>query len=82
MTTAQSSLFDDYFDALVRGDPVAATDLVMDLLEAGSSLSEIFRDWRWPAIPCRLSTGASGWRLVPPSVVTGTVRPLPVAVQE
>ena len=41
MTTAERARFDDYFDALVRCDPVAATDLVMDLLESGSSLAEI-----------------------------------------
>jgi MerR family transcriptional regulator, light-induced transcriptional regulator len=49
MTTAQRSLFDDYFDALVRCDPAAATDLVMELLESGASLSEIVQDVLGPA---------------------------------
>ena len=49
MITAQRSSFDDYFDALVRCDPAAATDLVMDLLESGASLSEIVRDVMGPA---------------------------------
>jgi methanogenic corrinoid protein MtbC1 len=49
VTTAQRSQFDDYFDSLERGDPAAATDLVMDLLEAGASLSEIVRDVLAPA---------------------------------
>ncbi len=49
MTTAAHSLCEGYFDALGRGDPVAATDLVMDLLESGASLSEIVHDVVAPA---------------------------------
>ena len=49
MTTAQRSLFDDYFAALVRCDPAAATDLVVDLQESGTSLHEIVRDVLDPA---------------------------------
>ena len=49
MTTAHSSLLEDYFDALVRCDPAAATDLVMDRLESGASLSEISREVLVPA---------------------------------
>ena len=48
MTTAQRPS-DDYFDALVRCDPAAATDLVLDLLEAGASLSDIVADVLAPA---------------------------------
>ena len=47
--TTHRSLFDDYFDALVRGDPADATDLVMDLLESGASLAEIVQDVLAPA---------------------------------
>jgi methanogenic corrinoid protein MtbC1 len=46
---APPSLLDRYFDALVRCDPVTATDLVMDLLESGASLSEIVQDVLGPA---------------------------------
>ena len=49
VATAQRSVFDDYFDALVRGDPAAATDLVMDVLESGGSLSEIVQEVLAPA---------------------------------
>lgn len=49
MTTAEGSLLEDYFNAVVRCDPAAATDLVMDLLEAGASLREIVRDVLAPA---------------------------------
>ncbi len=41
MTTVQPALLDRYFDALVRCDPAAATDVVMGLLESGASLCEI-----------------------------------------
>jgi hypothetical protein len=33
VSTAQPPLFDEYFAALERCDPAAATDLVLDLLE-------------------------------------------------
>lgn len=49
MTTDRGTLLDRYFDALVRCDPVAATDLVMDQLESGASLSEIVQDVIAPA---------------------------------
>ncbi len=49
VNTAERGLFDDYFEALVRGDPVAATDLVMGLMESGASLSEIVQDVVAPA---------------------------------
>ena len=49
MTTAARSPFDIYFDALVSCDPAAATDLVMDLLDAGASLSEIVQEILAPA---------------------------------
>ena len=49
MTTVQPSLHDRYFDALVRCDPAAATDLVIDLIESGASLSEIVEDVVAPA---------------------------------
>ena len=49
MTTAQRALLDDYFDTLVRCDPAAATDLVMDLQESGASLGEIIQDVLAPA---------------------------------
>lgn len=49
MTTAESSLLEDYFDALVRCDPAAATDLVMDLLDSGASLGDIAQDVLLPA---------------------------------
>ena len=49
MSTTGTALFDDYFGALVRCDPAAATDLVMDLLESGASLSEIVSDVLAPA---------------------------------
>jgi methanogenic corrinoid protein MtbC1 len=49
VTTVQPSLHDRYFEALVRCDPAAATDLVMDLLESGASLSEIVEEVVAPA---------------------------------
>ena len=49
MTTVQPPLHDRYFDALVRCDPAAATDVVMDLLESGASLGEIVEDVIAPA---------------------------------
>ena len=49
MTTVQPTLHARYFDALVRCDAAAATDLVMDLLESGASLSEIVEDVVAPA---------------------------------
>ena len=49
MTTAQRSLADDYFDVLVRCDPVAATDLVLELVEAGATLDEVVQDVLAPA---------------------------------
>lgn len=49
MTVGQSALQDRYFDALVRCDPAAATDVVLDLLESGASLSEIVEDVVAPA---------------------------------
>ena len=49
MTTAQRSLADDYFDVLVRCDAVAATDLVLDLLDGGATLDEIVQDVLAPA---------------------------------
>ena len=49
MTIGQSSLHDRYFDALVRCDPAAATDVVLDLFESGASLSEIVEDVVAPA---------------------------------
>ena len=49
MSKSQRSLFDDYFAALVRCDPAAATDLVLELLESGTSLSEIVQDVLAPA---------------------------------
>ena len=49
VTTVEPSLHDRYFDALVRCDPATATDLVMDLLESGASLSEIVEGLVAPA---------------------------------
>ncbi len=49
MTTVQRSLLDRYFDALVRCDPATSTDLVIDLLESGASLSEIVQEVVAPA---------------------------------
>jgi methanogenic corrinoid protein MtbC1 len=49
VTTDRRSPLDVYFDALVRCDPAAATDLVLDQLEAGASLSEIVQDVLAPA---------------------------------
>jgi methanogenic corrinoid protein MtbC1 len=49
VTTVQPSLLHRYFDALVRCDPATATDLVMDLLESGASLSEIVQEVVAPA---------------------------------
>jgi methanogenic corrinoid protein MtbC1 len=49
VTTVHPWLHDRYFDALVRCDPAAATDLVMDLVENGASLSEIVQDVVAPA---------------------------------
>ena len=49
MTVGQSSLHGRYFDALVRCDPAAATDVVLDLVDSGASLSEIVEDVVAPA---------------------------------
>lgn len=49
MTTVSPPVLDRYFDALVRCDPVVATDLVLDLLERGASLREIVDDVVAPA---------------------------------
>lgn len=49
MTVGQPSLDDRYFDALVRCDPAAATDVVLDLLDGGASLREIVEDVVVPA---------------------------------
>jgi methanogenic corrinoid protein MtbC1 len=49
VTTVEGTLLDRYFDALVRCDPVTATDLVTDLLESGLPLSEIVDDVVVPA---------------------------------
>jgi methanogenic corrinoid protein MtbC1 len=49
VSTDQLALLDRYFDALVRGDPLEATDLVLDLLDAGFSLTEIVADVVVPA---------------------------------
>ena len=49
MTTTSTPPFDDYFRALADADPAAATDLVMELLESGSSLKEIVEEVVAPA---------------------------------
>jgi MerR family transcriptional regulator, light-induced transcriptional regulator len=49
VTVGHHALHDRYFDALVRSDPAAATDVVLDLLESGASLSEIVEDVIAPA---------------------------------
>lgn len=49
MTTGQPPLHDHYFEALTRCDAAAATDLVLDLLESGASLSDIVEDVVAPA---------------------------------
>jgi methanogenic corrinoid protein MtbC1 len=49
VTVGQHALHDWYFDALVRCDPAAATDLVLDLVESGASLREIVEDVVAPA---------------------------------
>lgn len=48
MTAVQTPL-DRYFDALVRCDPADATDLVLEVLESGASLSEIVSEILAPA---------------------------------
>jgi MerR family transcriptional regulator, light-induced transcriptional regulator len=49
VTTVQPGVHDQYFDALVRCDPAAATDLVLELLESGSSLREVVEQVVAPA---------------------------------